>query len=263
MRPQNPFDNDDAREDEIFGADAGNGSGDAGSGSGATGDDLRLPSITGDYHTMQDLVFTTLRDEIFAGRLKPGDRLNTSELARRLGVSRMPVREALNRLISVGLVENLPHRGAFVTKLSVEEVIEIYYIRAALEGIAARLAVQSMTPQAKKRLLEICDAIERAINEEDDLMILRLNFDFHSLIYESIQSERIEDLIFQYYTLTEQYRALGLDLPGRYDEIKGEHRRIAEAIAAGDADAAEKYGREHHLTTARRIARSVGSTRNI
>ena len=87
------------------------------------------------YRSMQDIVFETLRDEVLSGKLRPGEALNTLSLSNRLGVSRTPIREALNRLVSIGLIETFAYRGAFVRKLSAEEVLEVYYIRAALAGV--------------------------------------------------------------------------------------------------------------------------------
>ncbi len=222
-----------------------------------------LASAIEDYRTMQDIVFTTLRGEILTGRLEPGERLNTIRLAQRLGVSRMPVREALSRLASAGLVEYIPHRGAFVKKLSIEEVIEIYYIRAALEGIAARLAARNLTGSEIARLLELSAEMGRRAAGGHDAEILGINQEFHYIIYRAARSPRLEGLIMQYYQHSSQYRALGLDLPGRYDEILTEHRNIAQALAARDPECAEVAAREHHLNTARRIARSVGSRLKI
>ena len=216
-------------------------------------------SIRSGYRTIQDIVFTTLRDEILSGELKPGDRLNTNQLSQRLGVSRTPVREALNRLTSVGLVENIPHRGAFVRKLSIEEIIEIYYIRAALEGIAARLATRNLKPEDTRHLMQLCDEMEVHLTTEDDEKVLETNYQFHITIYQAAQSPRLESLILQHYRQSEQYRALGLDLPGRHAEICEEHRNLVQAMADGDVERAESCAREHHLNTARRIAQSVGS----
>lgn len=212
-----------------------------------------------DYRTMQDIVFTTLRDEILSGRLKPGAKLNSSQLAERLGVSRTPIREALNRLMSVGLVENAPHRGAYVRELSIDEVIELYYIRAALEGIAARLAARNIKPEEAQHLLRMCDKMEAYDSLEDYHEFPSTNFEFHNLIYQAAQSPRLQNLIVQYYRQSEQYRTLGLELPGRYKEICREHRAIAEALAQGDMDRAEFQAREHHLNTARCIAASTNS----
>ena len=216
-----------------------------------------------DYRTMQDIVFTTLRDEIFSGRLKPGERLNSTRLAERLGVSRMPVREALNRLISVGLLEYTPHRGAYVRRLSVDEVIEIYYVRAAVEGIAARLAVRKLGDEELRRLQQLCDEMDAASESHDDAGLLARNAEFHNIIYRGTQSPRLEGLIQQYFRLSEQYRTLGLNLPGRHTEIGQEHRALATALLERDADRAERASREHHLNTARRIAQSAGSPLQI
>jgi DNA-binding GntR family transcriptional regulator len=223
----------------------------------------RQGTAVDDYRSLQDIVFIRLRDQIFSGELRPGDRLNTSQLARELGVSRMPIRDALTRLASVGLVENVPHRGAFVKKLSIEEVIETYYIRAALEGVAARMAARNLTKEQTQQLLDICRETENAIEDSDDKRFLDLNFTFHSIIYSAARSPQLEELIGQFYRSSEPYRELGLDLPGRFAELREEHCNIARSLAEGDPDAAEHHVREHHLNTARRIARSTGSSEPI
>ena len=213
-------------------------------------------SIRDVYRSMQDIVFETVRDEILAGDMQPGVLLNTLTLSKRLGVSRTPIREALNRLVSIGLVENIPHRGAFVRKLSVEEVLEVYYIRAALAGVCARLATKRISEAQKKQLIALCDEMEKP--GEDHRTMLRRNFQFHNIIFQAAQSPRIESLALQYYHQSEQFRALSLELPGRVEEACREHRRILQAILDGDQEGAEQNSREHQLNTARRIAKSLG-----
>lgn len=213
-------------------------------------------SIREVYRSMQDIVFETLRDEILRGKVEPGTALNSLALSKRLGVSRTPIREALNRLVSVGLVENLPHRGAYVRKMSIEEILEVYYIRAALAGVCAQLATKRISEAQKKRLSELCDEMEKP--GEDHQTMLRQNFEFHNIIFQAAHAPRIESLALQYYHQSEQYRALSLELPGRFEEACREHRGIVQAILAGDNDAAEKTSREHQLNTARRIAKSLG-----
>ena len=210
--------------------------------------------IRGKYRSIQDIVFTTLRDEILMGKLKPGDSLNTVELSERLGVSRTPIREALNRLISIGLVEEAPHRSACVKKLSVDQIIEIYYIRAALSGIAARLAARTITEMEINQLFKLCDKMDADIEHGQPKAMLEDNLKFHSIIYKAAKSSRLEDLAMQYHTQSEQYQALGLELPGRYEEICAEHRSLANALAAGDRDGAEFKARQHLFNTAKRIA---------
>lgn len=213
-------------------------------------------SIREVYRSMQDIVFATLRDEILSGELQPGVLLNTILLSGRLGVSRTPIREALNRLVSIGLVENIPHRGSFVRKLSVEEVLEVYYIRAALAGVCARLATKRITETQKKQLIELCAEMEKP--DEDHTTVLQKNFQFHNIIFQAAHSPRIESLALQYYHQSEQFRALSLELPGRLEEACREHRRILQAILDGDNESAEQSSREHQLNTARRITKSLG-----
>lgn len=215
--------------------------------------------IRENYQRIQDLVFITLRDEILSGKLKPDEKLNTNQLAKRLGVSRTPIREALNRLISVGLVQTIPHRGIYIRKLSIDEIIELYYIRAALEGIAARLAVRNLTEEETNRLLQYCDEMEAQQRAGNYQKFLEINYMFHQTIYKATQSPQLQDLLFQYYSRSEQYRTLGLELPGRYKEIFDEHRQFVAALASGDMEKAEDCAREHYLNTARQIAKFMGS----
>lgn len=215
-------------------------------------------SIKDTYRSIQDIVFEKLRDMILSGEIKQGNPMNTMELSRRLGVSRTPIREAINRLASIGLVEKIAYKGSFVRKLSVKEVIEIYYIRAALAGVSARLAIKNLTEEDKKQLLRLCEEMETAVAKKQHDLMLEKNHSLHSIIYKAAQSPRLETLVLQFYDQSEQYRALGLELPGRYEEICREHRLIVDAVVKGDKDMAEHYAREHHFNTARRIAHSVG-----
>ena len=215
-------------------------------------------SIRSVYRSMQDIVFETLRDEILSGKLPPASALSTLSLSARLGVSRTPIREALNRLISTGLVESVPYRGCFVRKLSVEQVIEVYYVRAALAGVCARLATRRITDAQKKKLVALCEKMEKDRPGEDLKAMLKQNFEFHNIIFKAAHSPAIENLALQYYHQSEQFRALSLELPGRFEEACREHRQILDAILAGNAEQAETSSREHQLNTARRIARSLG-----
>jgi len=210
------------------------------------------------YRSMQDLVFETLRDEILTGKIKPGESLNTLALSKRLDVSRTPIREALNRLISIGLVENIPYKGSIVRKLSVDEIIEIYYIRAALAGICARLATSRLTDMQKQRLKTLCDEMESLQASLNHNLMLEKNFEFHQIIIKAANSPRIEALTLQFYHQSEAYRALALELPGRYAQVCKEHREILDSLLQGDREKAEKSSREHQLNTARVIAKSLG-----
>jgi DNA-binding GntR family transcriptional regulator len=123
-----------------------------------------------------------LRREITAGRLQPGERVLEVELARRFGVSRQPVREAIRTLEREGLLTSLPNRGTFVTRVSLEDAIAIQDIRAELEGLAARLAVANLTTDDFKQLRDFVkrmrDAGKRGAADE----LVSLDLEFHSLV---------------------------------------------------------------------------------
>ena len=99
------------------------------------------------YRTMKEIAYEAIREAILSGRFLPGQRLVADELAQEFGTSRMPIREALQRLENAGLVSITPHRGAVVSELSEQEIVEIYHIRAVLEGLAARLAAPHLAPR--------------------------------------------------------------------------------------------------------------------
>ncbi len=206
------------------------------------------------YRSIQDIVFSTLRDEIVSQKLKPGDVLNTVELSKRLGVSRTPIREALNRLISIGLVEESPHKSCYVKKLSIEQVFEIYYIRAALSGAAARLAATRISEADLTRLSALCDEMERLRGSEHSRSMLEKNREFHSIIIAAARSPNLESLLEQYYQLSQHYRALALEFPDSFRQVCEEHRTIATALRERNKEHAESAVREHYFNTARRIA---------
>ncbi len=213
-----------------------------------------MDPIRNEHKSMQSIVFGKIKDEILNGGLKAGDQLNTLELSNRLGVSRTPIREALNHLTIVGLVEYIPYRGAFVKKLSVDQIIELYYIRGALAGVAARLAIKNLSKKQFEKLSILCEKMEELLAAKKHSQMLEINSEFHEIIQKATQSPAIEGLMDQYYTQTEQYRQLALELPGRYKEVCAEHRRIYESFQRGSRESAEFYSREHYFNTARCIA---------
>ena len=220
-------------------------------------------SIRHDYRTMHDLVFNTLMEEILSGQLKPGEKLNISEISERLGVSRTPVREALKQLMSVGLVENVPHRSPFVKKLSIEEIIELYYIRGALEGVASRLAAQRLTSEQIEELERLCKRMEEKARSGKYDDFIEDNSKFHFLVYNTTNSPRLQEMLLQYYRQCEQYRALVMELPGSYEEICQEHKNILNSFKERDLEKADNFARQHHFNSARRIAKSVDSSIKI
>lgn len=206
------------------------------------------------YRTMQEIAHESIREAILTGRYAPGQRLLPDDLARELGTSRMPVREALQRLEVAGLVTITPHRGAVVNELSKKDILEIYHIRAVLEGLAARLAAPHLTPKDYDRLNALIKDMASAASAGPDLdQVLRVNRDFHEIIWQGAHAPRLYELLQNLYIASQRFRNISLSLPGRLSQIVAEHRRIAHALAAGDPAAAERFSNEHHENTAKRL----------
>ena len=214
------------------------------------------------YRTMKEIAYDTIREAILSGRYPPGQRLIADEVAKELGVSRMPVREALHQLEATGLVSVTPHRGAVVNELSEVEVVEIYHIRAVLDGLAARLATPLLTQADHARINALLDEMASAAQVKDLDRLLRVNRDFHMVIWQAAHAPRLQELLENLYDASQRLRNLSLILPGRLEKLTQDHRLIAEALAAGDASAAERYANEHHEGTARRILNSIEKNHN-
>ena len=206
------------------------------------------------YRTMQEIAYETIREAILSGRYAPGQRLLADDLASEIGTSRMPVREALQRLEVAGLVSITPHRGAVVNELSKQDIVEIYHIRAVLEGLAARLAVPHLGSADCERLKVLIEEMAAAGAAGPDLeQVLRVNRDFHEIIWQAARAPRLYDLLENLYIASQRFRNISLLLPERLGQIVEEHRRIAQALAAADPIAAERFGNEHHENTAQRL----------
>lgn len=213
------------------------------------------------YRTMQEIVYDTIRDAILSGRYPPGRRLIADELAKEVGVSRMPVREALHRLEAAGLVTMTPHRGAVVSELSESEIIEVYHIRGVLDGLATRLAARHLTSRDQERMNALLDKMEIAAKAKDLEKVLRVNRDFHQLIWQAAHAPRLHSLLENLYDASQRFRNISVLIPGRLDQITQEHRLIAQALARGDVATAEHYAIEHHEGTARRLLTSIEEKR--
>ncbi len=210
------------------------------------------------YRTKQEIIYETIREAIQIGRYAPGHHLVADDLAQEFGTSRMPVREALQRLENAGLVSITPHRGAVVSELSEQEIVEVYHIRAVLEGLAARLAAPHLSPADYDRLNALIDDMASTGSAEPDLdQLLRGNRDLHEIIWQAAQAPRLHELLENLYDASRRFRNISILLSGRLEQIVQEHRRIVQALAAGDPAAAERFANEHHEITAQRLLDEV------
>lgn len=182
---------------------------------------------------------------ILDGRLSVGGRVNENQLAAAFGVSRGPVREALRSLEALGLVELLPNRGVFIRRLEIEQVVEVYGVRAALFGYAGQLLARQADPQVIARLRAMLDDMSAAAQAHDFDRYFPLNFEFHDFV---VASTGNSVLAAQYRGLVKQlrlYRAGNLMTGNTLELSNEEHARMVDAIAAGDAEAAFRACFDH------------------
>jgi DNA-binding GntR family transcriptional regulator len=199
-----------------------------------------------------------LRDDILSGKLEPNTPLNSNELSKKMNISRTPIREAINKLISVGLVNQTNHKEAKVASFLSDEIHEIFYVRAALEGLAARMAARNMAQENKQKLMELAQKLMDCCDSMPEDEFSKNNREFHDLIYTSIKTPLIRELIDQFYIITQRYRMIGYGVKGRSKIVAEEHFKIAHYILIGDEINAEKYGVLHHTNTINLIDKMNG-----
>lgn len=198
--------------------------------------------------TAADRVFEALQTAIVRGDIAPGARISETELAERFGTSRGPLREALRRLESRKLVERTPHVGIRIASLSREKLIEIYYVREALEGMAARLAAMHMTTQEMAGLRALLAEHERDEALQGDIAYFQQEGDpdFHYRIINGSHNQAlIALLIGDLYHLVRMYRYQFSTYTNRPQKAFSEHLHIVDAIEARDGDLAEMLMRRH------------------
>jgi len=216
------------------------------------------PTLPGakDGSTAADRIFDQLRRAIVVGEIPAGSKLSEPVLAERFAVSRGPLREAIGRLESTDLVERRPNVGARVVSLSTERLLEIYQVREALEGMAARLAAERMSDDAIQDLRDLMEQHHRDVardcwqayfQQEGDL-------DFHYRIVIGSGNQRmIRILCDDLYHLARMYRCqFGMKSDRARDALK-EHALIVDAIADRDGELAEWLMRRHVRASRRAV----------
>lgn len=209
--------------------------------------------------TLGDRVYDQLLDAIMTGDIPLGARIGESDLAHRFGVSRGPLREAIRRLEERRLVVRTAHVGARVVDLSDDALLELFFVREAMEGMAARLASQRMSDLEISELCGLLEAHAASVAGSEHYDQRDHDLDFHYRIAKGARNELIENLLCRdLYQLLKIYRYRHSAAPGRAQRALLEHRRIAGAIADRDGDLAEILMRRH-IVAARKVLKGIMS----
>lgn len=200
-----------------------------------------------------------IEEEIATGRLRPGDRLDEASLAQRFGVSRTPIREALQQLATAGLIEIRPHRGAVVGAPDARRLLEMFEVMAELEAMCARLAARRLQPDREAELRRTLGACEVAVGAGDTDAYYRENEGFHHAVYAAGRNAFLAEQAIALARRLAPFRRLQLRVRNRMLASQAEHRSIVEAIASGDADRAAELMRAHVTVQGERFHDLVAS----
>jgi DNA-binding GntR family transcriptional regulator len=204
-----------------------------------------------------------IEDRIATGLYPPGMRLDETELAENLGVSRTPIREALIQLAAAGLVEIRPRRGAIVADIALERLCEMFEVMAEHEAMCGRLAARRITESEQLTLAGAHQACEAARIANSPDTYYRLNEQFHNLIYAASHNGFLEEQATILHRRLRPYRRLQLRVRDRMDTSFSEHAGILEAILKKDSELAATRLREHIVVQGKRFADLVASLSSL
>jgi DNA-binding GntR family transcriptional regulator len=194
---------------------------------------------------LKEAVYQRLKESIVRGEISAGSKIVETLISQKLGVSRTPLREAINRLEQDGLVEIIPRRGTFVRRQSVADILESLEIREALEGLAARLASRNATPDIIQKMKSCFDDFSPKNVEKSIPNYALQNVRFHHLVIQASHNRRLITLIRNLYDQMDMVRLQTIFLPGRAKKSLAEHQEIIRLIEKRKGDLAEKHLRGH------------------
>jgi DNA-binding GntR family transcriptional regulator len=194
-------------------------------------------------HSVREAAYAHLRGAILAGSLPPGARISEPGLAQELGISRTPVREALQRLSQEGLVELLPNKGARVRVLSASEVREVYDLRALLEGEAAALAARNATEVELDQLERLLQALD-ALPKDDYNRQMQVDFDFHTALVEAAHNKTLARIYADLRSSLTLIRSFQRTL-SQHPKTRQQHQAILSALKARNPPQAAEAARAH------------------
>jgi DNA-binding GntR family transcriptional regulator len=195
--------------------------------------------------SLANQAYKELKRVILECQISSGDKLNEGEFAAALGISKTPVREAVNRLEKEGLVEILPQRGAFVVQFSEKDILELFLIRENLEGLAARLAAERINKENLVKLESHIQGFKEPFTEKEIQRYAKEDFKFHQNIVMLSDSQRLIKLISTLYDHIRVFRLTTIGLSEKMKVSLEEHHLIVEALRLRDPEASDQRVRQH------------------
>jgi DNA-binding GntR family transcriptional regulator len=200
-----------------------------------------------------------IEEMIAMGQLLPGQHLDETELAERFGVSRTPIREAMQQLASMGVVVIRPRRGAIVADLGPQQLVEMFEVMSELEATCARLAARRMTSEEQITLQAAHQACKDALDAQEPDEYYYKNEAFHEAIYAGSHNQFLIEQARSLYRRLRPYRRLQLRVRNRLAKSYAEHDGVVQAILEGDGEKAAHLLREHVMIQGQRFADLMAS----
>lgn len=216
-----------------------------------------MPTGPNSRRTLAEAAAADLHELILSGELPPGTPLRLVDLAKRLQMSQMPVREGLRRLEALGLVDVVPHRGAWVRELSMEDLTDTHKTRLALESLAVREAAARFTEVDAAKAAAALAEHERLIKTGDHVAARSAHTEFHFAIYRAGGSRWLPRSIEPVWQNSERYRFGVPRSRAKIEQARQEHQAILDACIARDVDAAEAALRAHLDAVMQRVTASM------
>lgn len=195
--------------------------------------------------SLKDRAYNAIKEAILSLKLEPGTPLVENDMARQLGISKTPVRDALQELEREGFVTRIFFKGTYVTDVTMRDMAEVFQLRAVLEGLAARLATPLFTPQELDHIAADLTAAEAALAEGNLTLCSERGQRLHKAIINKVDSQRLSSIIHNLDDHVQRFRALSDRISGRLNKSVKEHRRVLDAFYRKDVDAAERAMRDH------------------
>lgn len=209
--------------------------------------------------TLTEAATDALRDRILQGILRAGEPLRQEALAAELGVSRIPLREALHRLEAEGLVALVPHRGAIVAEVPVDDLAELFELRALIEGDLVARAVPRATPADLERSRSAMAVFAQAVSRGRTAQLGEANSRFHAALYAPSGRARTMEVVERLHVQCDRLLRLQLTLTDGGAQAVREHEALWEAVADGAADRAAALLRAHILGAGTRLAAALAT----
>jgi DNA-binding GntR family transcriptional regulator len=213
---------------------------------------LSAPNSAQRNRPLRETIYADLRRQVLSGRLLPGSRLVESSLAASLKVSRTVIREVIQQLELEGLVKITPYKGTEVSRLSLQNIEELYVIQAALEGLASGLAAQEMKKEDLRQLQSVHERLKKSV-QSDPGEWQKLNINFHQFFIDKCGNQRLYGLIKNHRDQFARYWRIILSIPGQREKSNEDHEKILKALGRGEPLKVRLAMEEHIGQSARNL----------